>query len=199
MKHGESFVRSHDLSSLKVLGTVGEPINPEAWKWYNEVVGDGKCAIVDTYWQTETGGHILSPLPGATPTKPGSATFPFFGYNYYYQLNVNQLKPMSLRDQASHTNRRWRRNRRSRGRSSRCQGPLAWHHAHRYVYLINFNFNQSINQHLTVYGDHARFESTYFHKFPGYFTTGDGCRRDEDGYYWITGPSIQLDACVYMT
>ena len=150
MKHGENFVRKHDRSTLRVLGTVGEPINPEAWKWYHEVVGEGRCAIVDTYWQTETGGHIMTPLPGATPAKPGSATFPFFG-----------IRPVILTDAGDEI-----------------EGPGDGHLAVKGPWPGLMR---------TVYGDHQRFEQTYFHKFPGYYTTGDGCRRDEDGYYWITG------------
>ncbi|XP_077804565.1 acetyl-coenzyme A synthetase, cytoplasmic isoform X13 [Macaca mulatta] len=123
MKFGDEPVTKHSRASLQVLGTVGEPINPEAWLWYHQVVGAQRCPIVDTFWQTETGGHMLTPLPGATPMKPGSAVF-------------KQPWPGIMR---------------------------------------------------TVYGNHERFETTYFKKFPGYYVTGDGCRRDQDGYYWITG------------
>ena len=152
MGAGESFVKKHDLSSLKLLGTVGEPINPEAWRWYNEVVGEGRCPIVDTWWQTETGGHLITPLPGATPTKPGSATTPFFG------VKLAVLDPQTgveITDTAA-------------------EGVLciaeSWP-----------------GQMRTVYGDHQRFMDTYFSQYKGYYFSGDGCRRDEDGYYWITG------------
>uniref|UniRef100_A0A665W3T3 Propionate--CoA ligase n=1 Tax=Echeneis naucrates TaxID=173247 RepID=A0A665W3T3_ECHNA len=136
--------------SLKVLGTVGEPINPEAWQWYYSVVGDSRCPIVDTYWQTETGGHVLTPLPAATPLKPGSSTFPFFG-----------VVPAILNESGEEL-----------------EGPSEG-------YLV---FKQPWPGLMrTVYGNHQRFETTYFKKFPGYYITGDGCRRDKDGYYWITG------------
>ncbi|RXM35931.1 Acetyl-coenzyme A synthetase, cytoplasmic, partial [Acipenser ruthenus] len=123
MKYGQEPVRKFNLGSLKILGTVGEPINPEAWLWYYNVVGEKRCPVLDTFWQTETGGHVITPLPAATPLKPGSAVF-------------KQPWPAIMR---------------------------------------------------TVYGNHERFENTYFKKFPGYYVTGDGCRRDKDGYYWITG------------
>lgn len=152
MAHGNAPVEKYDLSSLRLLGTVGEPINPEAWNWYNDVVGKGKCPIVDTWWQTETGGHLLTPLPGATPTKPGSATLPFFG-----------IAPVVL-DATSgeeiHT--------------TEAEGVLC--------------FKTSWpGQMRTVYGDHERFQTTYFSDYKGYYFAGDGCRRDADGYYWITG------------
>ncbi|GAB6033029.1 Acetyl-coenzyme A synthetase, cytoplasmic [Chamberlinius hualienensis] len=150
MKFGDSFVTQYDRSSLKILGTVGEPINPEAWLWYHNVIGNGKCAIVDTFWQTETGGHVITPLPGATPTKPGSATFPFFG-----------VVP-SLLDESG----------------KEIEGPGEG-------YLV---FNKPWPGIMrTVYGDHDRFEKIYFSKFPGFYCTGDGARRDEDGYFWLTG------------
>ncbi|XP_019619052.1 PREDICTED: acetyl-coenzyme A synthetase, cytoplasmic-like [Branchiostoma belcheri] len=150
MKFGEDYVKKHSRKSLKVLGTVGEPINPEAWLWYYNVIGDKRCCIVDTYWQTETGGHVLTPLPGATPAKPGSATLPFFGQ-----------VPAVVNENGEELD-------------GPCEGYLVlkqpWP-----------------GQMRTVYGDHQRFERTYFQKFPGYYCTGDGCTRDKDGYYWITG------------
>jgi acetyl-CoA synthetase len=152
IRAGEKWPAKYDLSSLKILGTVGEPINPEAWRWYHELVGRGRCPIVDTWWQTETGGILITPLPGATPTKPGSATFPFFG-----------VKPMVLHAESGKVLE-----------GNGVDGVLAiaepWP-----------------GQMRTVYGDHKRFEETYFQQYKGYYFTGDGCRRDEDGYYWITG------------
>ncbi|EEW23680.1 acetate--CoA ligase, partial [Rhodobacter ferrooxidans] len=152
MGQGPEWVEKHDLSSLRVLGSVGEPINPEAWNWYNQHVGKGKCPIVDTFWQTETGGHMLTPLPGATPTKPGSATNPFFG-----------VKPVVLNPQNGR-----------RISEVECEGVLciadSWP-----------------GQMRTLWGDHDRFQEAYFGQYRGYYFTGDGCRRDEDGYYWITG------------
>ncbi|XP_046567034.1 acetyl-coenzyme A synthetase, cytoplasmic-like isoform X2 [Haliotis rubra] len=150
MKFGDSFVTKYSRKSLKILGTVGEPINPEAWLWYHKVVGNGKCAIVDTFWQTETGGHVITPLPGATATKPGSATFPFFG-----------VVPAIVNDEGKEL-------------TGAAEG-----------YLVFKQPWPSIMR--TVYGDHERFETTYFKKFPGCYCTGDGARRDEDGYIWITG------------
>jgi acetyl-CoA synthetase len=152
MAQGNSFVEKYDLSDIKVLGTVGEPINPEAWNWYNDVVGKGKAPIVDTWWQTETGGHLLTPLPGATATKPGSATLPFFG------IQPVILEPTSgeeIHDTAA-------------------EGVLC----------IKDSWPAQMR---TVWGDHARFEKTYFSDYKNYYFTGDGCKRDEDGYYWITG------------
>ncbi|KAK3577488.1 hypothetical protein CHS0354_026439 [Potamilus streckersoni] len=150
MRYGDGFVTKYDRSSLKVLGTVGEPINPEAWLWYYNVVGNKQCAVVDTFWQTETGGHVLTPLPGATPTKPGSATFPFFG-----------IVPHILSED---------------GKEVEDEGE---------GYLV---FSQPWPGMMrTVYGSHERFETTYFKKFPGFYTTGDGARRDKDGYIWVTG------------
>lgn len=151
MALGEEPVNTCDLSDLKVLGTVGEPINPEAWNWYNEVVGKGKVPIVDTWWQTETGGHMLTPLPGATATKPGSATKPFFG-----------VQPVILDAQTGAE------------QEGACEGVLA----------IKDSWPSQMR---TVYGDHERFMNTYFKAYQGYYFTEDGCRRDEDGYYWITG------------
>jgi acetyl-CoA synthetase len=152
MAKGDDFVTGADLSDLKVLGTVGEPINPEAWNWYHNVVGKGNVPIVDTWWQTETGGHLLTPLPGATTTKPGSATNPFFG-----------IKPVILEPTSG-----------DEITTTAAEGVLciadSWP-----------------GQMRTVYGDHERFVKTYFSDYKGYYFTGDGCRRDEDGYYWITG------------
>ena len=152
MAHGDDPVKGHDLSSLKVLGTVGEPINPEAWNWYNEIVGGGRVPIVDTWWQTETGGHMLTPLPGATATKPGSATLPFFG-----------IQPVVLNPETG-----------AEITDTVATGVLA----------IRDSWPGQMR---TVYGDHDRFVSTYFASYKGYYFSDDGCRRDEDGYYWITG------------
>ncbi|MGR3586301.1 MAG: acetate--CoA ligase, partial [Pseudooceanicola nanhaiensis] len=152
MGQGTKFVEGSDLSSLKVLGTVGEPINPEAWNWYNDNVGKGKLPIVDTWWQTETGGHMITPLPGATATKPGSATKPFFGVQPVV-LDATSGKEIE---------------------ETQAEGVLA--------------IKQSWpGQMRTVWGDHERFEKTYFSDYKGYYFAGDGCRRDADGYYWITG------------
>uniref|UniRef100_A0A673LQ05 Propionate--CoA ligase n=1 Tax=Sinocyclocheilus rhinocerous TaxID=307959 RepID=A0A673LQ05_9TELE len=137
-------------TSLKILGTVGEPINPEAWQWYYSVVGEKRCPVVDTFWQTETGGHVMTPLPAATPMKPGSATFPFFG-----------VVPAILNESGEEL-----------------EGPSEG-------YLVFKQPWPGVMR--TVYGNQERFETTYFKKFPGYYVTGDGCRRDKDGYYWITG------------
>ena len=149
---GPDWVEKHDLSSLKLLGSVGEPINPEAWRWYHTHVGKGRCPIVDTFWQTETGGHVITPLPGAIPQKPGSATKPFFG------IRPVVLDPATGKEQ----------------QATETAGVLciadSWP-----------------GQMRTLWGDHARFEEAYFSQYPGYYFTGDGCRRDADGYYWITG------------
>ncbi len=152
MAHGDAPVEKHDRSSIKVLGTVGEPINPEAWNWYNKVVGGGKVPIVDTWWQTETGGHMLTPLPGATMTKPGSCTFPFFG-----------VQPVILDAQSG-----------AEITTTEAEGVLC----------IRDSWPGQMR---TIYGDHDRFVATYFSDFMGYYFTGDGVRRDADGYYWITG------------
>ncbi|MGC1429204.1 MAG: acetate--CoA ligase [Albidovulum sp.] len=152
MGQGPEWVEKYDLSSLKLLGTVGEPINPEAWIWYDKYVGRGNCPIVDTWWQTETGGHLITPLPGAIETKPGSATLPFFG-----------IQPVVL-DATS--------------------GALIEGNDVEGVLCIADSWPGQMR---TVWGDHARFEKTYFGDYAGYYFTGDGCRRDEDGYYWITG------------
>ncbi|MDE2834785.1 MAG: acetate--CoA ligase [Bacteroidota bacterium] len=150
MSRGDEFVTRTDRSSLRLLGTVGEPINPEAWRWYHEVVGRSQCPIVDTWWQTETGGIMITPLPGATPAKPGSATLPFFGI----QPEILDEHGEVLRGEA--------------------QGLL----------VIRESWP---GQARTVYRDHDRFVQTYFTTFEGRYFTGDGCRRDADGYYWITG------------
>jgi len=150
MREGESWPQKHDLGSLKILGTVGEPINPEAWIWYHENIGHGRCPIVDTWWQTETGGILITPLPGAVPAKPGSATLPFFG-----------VEPAVLREDGSEC-------------------------------AVNEGGNLVIRRPWpgimrTVYGHHERFRETYFSRYPGCYLTGDGARRDEDGYYWLLG------------
>ena len=150
MKFGDDLVKKHNLSTLKVLGSVGEPINSEAWLWFYNFVGHGKCSISDTFWQTETGGHVITPLPGATPMKPGSATFPFFG-----------VLPEILDED---------------GRLIEGEGE---------GYLV---FRQPWPGMMrSLHGNHQRFQSTYFDKFHGYYCTGDGARRDADGYFWITG------------
>jgi acetyl-CoA synthetase len=150
MREGEDYVRKTSRKSLRLLGTVGEPINPEAWLWYYDYVGEQRCPIVDTWWQTETGGILISPLPGATDLKPGSATRPLPG-----------VQPL-LVDAEGNTI------------EGAAEGNLciadSWP-----------------GQMRTVYGDHQRFLDTYFSTYPGLYFTGDGCRRDEDGYYWITG------------
>ncbi|MCW6509457.1 acetate--CoA ligase [Lichenifustis flavocetrariae] len=150
MGAGEAPVKRTNRSSLRLLGTVGEPINPEAWEWYYRVVGDSRCPIVDTWWQTETGGHMITPLPGAMTLKAGSATLPFFG-----------VKPQIVDTEG-------------RVLDGACEGAL----------VIADSWPGQMR---TVYGDHKRFEDTYFATFPGTYFTGDGCRRDQDGYYWITG------------
>jgi acetyl-CoA synthetase len=150
MREGEEPVKRTSRASLRILGSVGEPINPEAWLWYHRVVGDGRCPIVDTWWQTETGGILISPLPGAIPAKPGSATRPFFG-----------VKPVIVDGEGKVL-------------EGAAEGNLciadSWP-----------------GQMRTVFGDHERFVQTYFSTFKGMYFSGDGCRRDEDGYYWITG------------
>ncbi|MEP1535593.1 MAG: acetate--CoA ligase [Paracoccaceae bacterium] len=152
MGQGDDFVKKCDLSSLKLLGTVGEPINPEAWTWYDSVVGNGRCPIVDTWWQTETGGHLMTPLPGAHATKPGAAMKPFFG-----------IKPVVLEPSS---------------------GDVVDGNGVEGVLCIADSWPGQMR---TVWGDHERFEKTYFSDYKGYYFTGDGCRRDEDGDYWITG------------
>ncbi|OYW33594.1 MAG: acetate--CoA ligase, partial [Rhizobiales bacterium 12-66-7] len=150
MQSGEEPVKKTSRASLRLLGSVGEPINPEAWEWYHRVVGEGRCPIVDTWWQTETGGILITPLPGATALKPGSATNPFFG-----------VQPQVV-DAEGHV------------LEGACEGNL----------VIADSWPGQMR---TVYGDHERFEQTYFSTYPGKYFTGDGCRRDADGYYWITG------------
>ncbi|NOX72660.1 MAG: acetate--CoA ligase [Alphaproteobacteria bacterium] len=152
MAQGDQFVEGIDLSSLKVLGTVGEPINPEAWAWYNDIIGKGNCPIVDTWWQTETGGHLLTPLPGAIAAKPGSATKPFFG-----------IQPVILDPTTG-----------AEITSIEAEGVLC----------IKDSWPGQMR---SVFGDHERFVSAYFADYKGYYFTGDGCKRDSDGYYWITG------------
>ncbi|GER07203.1 hypothetical protein JCM17843_15130 [Kordiimonadales bacterium JCM 17843] len=150
MREGDEPVERHDLSSLRILGSVGEPINPEAWLWYHRVVGKERCPIVDTWWQTETGGMMITPLPGAMDLKPGSATKPFFGVQTALVSSEGDLI------------------------EGAGEGNL----------VITDSWP---GQARTVYGDHDRFIQTYFSTYKGLYFTGDGCRRDEDGYYWITG------------
>ena len=150
MREGDEPVISTSRDSLRLLGTVGEPINPEAWLWYNDIVGNSKCSVVDTWWQTETGGILITPLPGITETKPGSATKPFFGIDPEIVDSDNNIL------------------------EGKTEGNLC----------INISWPGQMR---TVYGDHERFAKTYFSTFPGRYFSGDGCRRDEDNYYWITG------------
>jgi acetyl-CoA synthetase len=151
LRFGDEPVLKYKRDSLRVIGSVGEPINPEVWQWYHDVVGDKRCAVVDTWWQTETGGIMISPLPGATPCKPGSATFPLPG-----------VRPVLVDDQGNEL--------RGNGVSGNlCLGG-SWP-----------------GQSRTILNDHARYRQTYFSKYRGLYLTGDGCTRDEDGYYWITG------------
>jgi acetyl-CoA synthetase len=150
IRWGDNYPKSHDLSSLRLLGTVGEPINPEAWMWYHTVIGGGRCPIVDTWWQTETGGIMITPLPGATPTKPGSATLPFFGVDAAVVDEAGKEVPPNA------------------------GGKL----------IIRKPWPSMLR---TIWGDKARYEKTYWSDFPGYYFTGDGARRDEDGYFWIVG------------
>ena len=150
IKAGDDFVKNTDRSSLRILGTVGEPINAEAWHWYHDIVGEKRCPIVDTWWQTETGGHMMTPLPGATDLKPGSACWPFFG-----------VKPAIVDGEGNIL-------------EGECEGN--------FVMLDSWP-----GQMRTIYGDHNRFIETYFATFPGTYFTGDGAKRDADGYYWITG------------
>jgi acetyl-CoA synthetase len=149
---GDEWVKHYRRDSLRILGTVGEPINPEVWRWYHDVPGAGRCAVVDTWWQTETGGILITPLPGVTPTKPGSATLPFFGIKPTI-VDPDSGKPLD---------------------GNEVSGALClsapWP-----------------GQARSVWGDHGRFRETYFTTYPGHYFTGDGARRDEDGYYWITG------------
>ncbi len=149
---GDEFPSKYDMPSLRLLGTVGEPINPEAWRWYHVNAGKERCPIVDTWWQTETGGILITPLPGAIPTKPGSATYPFFG-----------IEPEILEAE---------------------NGVVLEGNDVSGVLAIKAPWPGQMR---TIFGDHKRFEETYFDQYKGYYFTGDGCRRDEDGYYWITG------------
>jgi acetyl-CoA synthetase len=151
-QHGNDWVTRYSRRTLRILGTVGEPINPDVWRWYHDVIGEGRCAVVDTWWQTETGGILITPLPGVTPTKPGSATLPFFG-----------IKPVLLE-----------------------QGTTRVLHGNGVAGALCLA-SPWPGQARTVWGDHQRFRQTYFSNYPGYYFTGDGARRDEDGYYWITG------------
>ena len=156
MKWGVEHPQAHDLTSLRLLGTVGEPINPEAWNWYSSIVGKDKCPVIDTWWQTETGGHLISPIPGISKLKPGSATQPYFGIDAaIVDDNGNVLE-------------------------GECEGKLCI-------------LDSWPGQMRTVYGDHQRFIDTYFSQFKGKYFTGDGCRRDKDGFYWITG---RVDDCI---
>jgi len=148
---GDEWVKKYKRTSLEILGTVGEPINPEVWMWYHDVVGDGRCPVVDTWWQTETGGIMITPLPGATPAKPGSATLPFFG-----------IRPVIVNEKGEELP------------GNDVSGNLCLR-------------GTWPGQARTIYGDHRRFKETYFSQYPGLYFTGDGCRRDIDGYYWITG------------
>jgi acetyl-CoA synthetase len=150
MREGEGPVKKTSRASLRLLGTVGEPINPEAWEWYWRVVGDERCPVVDTWWQTETGGILITPLPGAIAAKPGSATLPFFGVQPAIVDAMGQVL------------------------EGAAEGNL----------LLTDSWPGQMR---TVYGDHQRFIDTYFSAYPGNYFTGDGARRDEDGYYWITG------------
>jgi acetyl-CoA synthetase len=149
---GDDHVKKYDRSSVRILGTVGEPINPEIWQWYHDVVGEKRCDIVDTWWQTETGGILITPIPGVTPTKPGSATLPFFG-----------VKPVIVKPENGEV-----------VEGNGVEGALCLKHSWP-------------GQARTIYKDHSRFVETYFTQYKGLYFTGDGCRRDEDGYYWITG------------
>ena len=150
MRDGDGPVKKTSRATLRLLGSVGEPINPEAWLWYHRVVGDGRCPIVDTWWQTETGGILIAPLPGAVKLKPGSATKPFFG-----------IEPCLVNSEGKEL-------------EGAANGNLC----------IKTSWP---GQARTIWGDHQRFIDTYFSTYPGKYFTGDGCRRDEDGYYWITG------------
>jgi acetyl-CoA synthetase len=150
MREGDDWVKKTSRKSLRLLGSVGEPINPEAWEWYYNVVGEGRCPIVDTWWQTETGGHMITPLPGAHALKPGSASMPMFG-----------VKPVLVDSEGKLL-------------EGATDGNLC----------ITDSWPGQMR---TVWGDHERFFQTYFSTYPGKYFTGDGCRRDEDGYYWITG------------
>ncbi|HEX4954075.1 MAG TPA: AMP-binding protein, partial [Thermoanaerobaculia bacterium] len=151
LREGDAWVKKSSRQSLRLLATAGEPINPEVWRWYHDVVGEGRCPVVDTWWQTETGGVLITPLPGATPCKPGSATLPFFG-----------VEPVLVDDEGRVIE--------GNGVSGNLCLARTWP-----------------GQARTLYGSHQRFVETYYSRFPRLYFTGDGCRRDEDGYYWITG------------
>ena len=151
MKEGNDWIKSYNLNSLRLLGTVGEPIKEPEWEWYYNLIGNQKCPIIDTWWQTETGGIMISPLPGVTELKPGSATLPFFG-----------VDPVLLDDEGNEI------------MGNNKNGLLA----------IKSSWPGQMR---TVFGDHNRFKETYFSQFKGYYFTGDGAKRDEDGYYYITG------------
>jgi acetyl-CoA synthetase len=148
---GDQWLKGSSRKSLRLLGSVGEPINPEVWQWYHNVVGRGELPIIDTWWQTETGAVMITPLPGVIPPKPGSATLPYFG-----------IEPVLVNEEGERLE--------GNGVSGNLCLARPWP-----------------GQARTIWGDHARFRDTYFSRFPGYYFTGDGCRRDEDGYYWITG------------
>src|SRR5450432_1090593 len=150
IRWGDAWVKKHDLSSLRLLGTVGEPINPAAWMWYHDTIGGGRCPIVDTWWQTETGAHMITPLPGATPTKPGTATLPFFGVDAAVVDDDGKEVPVN------------------------CGGKL----------VIRKPWPSMLR---TIYGDKARYRKQYWSEFKGNYLTGDGARRDKDGYFWIVG------------
>jgi acetyl-CoA synthetase len=150
MGKGDHFIKRSSRASLRLLGTVGEPINPEVWEWYYQVVGERRCPVIDTWWQTETGAHMITPLPGATDLKPGSATLPFFG-----------IEPALLDNEGNEI-----------------KGPGEG------LLVIKRPWPSQLR---TIHGDHQRMVETYFKPYPGYYFTGDGARRDEDGYYWITG------------
>ena len=156
MKFSDEFVTKHSRQSLRIMGSVGEPINPEAWLWYHHVPGNSNTAIVDTYWQTETGGIVITPLPGCTPEKPGSATLPFFG-----------VQPVVLHKTAN-----------------RDDDPVTKETVAEGFLGIRFPWPGMAR---TVYRDHARYEQTYFSAFDGFYITGDGCKRDSDGFFWLTG------------
>ena len=157
-RYGDEFPKKYDLSSLRTLGTVGEPINPEAWNWYYNVIGGGKCDIVDTYWQTETGAHVVTPLAGVTPQKPGAAMAPFFG------IELCLIDPDSATGE---------------GGLKELEGP-----DQSGILCIKQTWPSMVR---TIQGDHARFMDTYLNPYPGYYFAGDGAIRDKDGFYWITG------------
>jgi len=173
MKFGDEYVTKYDRSSLKVLGSVGEPINPEPWLWYYRVVGNSECPIVDTYWQTETGGIIITPFPGATDLKPGSATFPFFGIQpaLLDKKTGQEIEEKSGDEEADKKDETDDGNDENDGMQSG-------------ILVIKRPWPGMAR---TVYGDHQRYLRVYMNNYPGYYETGDGAKRDKDGYYWITG------------